>query len=206
MSEEISAAVPARPKQFVYSYPQASPCAALLIYCGGAGGFDLLTTTRAPHMGGGRCLSAGGFYEVKDMFNEAGKFREGHAELYREAFEELGEGFKEIIPYDNFCDRVEYLWDGMRRLGESYNVHNIIWKILSVTREELDAIMALPPTEEQVGKTIEHFRTNGDSHVPVSDQVVRARLADFHYDIEVEAAAMFFRKMEKINKSWDRDM
>ncbi|HEY8963751.1 MAG TPA: hypothetical protein VIN59_04730, partial [Alphaproteobacteria bacterium] len=177
---------------YTYDWPQASPCSNILIYTREGSILNLLTTQRTSKVGIGRALSAGGFNEVKDMFNEVGKISEGDAETYREMHEELGEAIKQIIPYEDFHERQEYVWDFMRRVRDTIGVESVITRSLEVSQAEMDAILALSSTEEQNGKVIERFdlaKTTEDS--------IRARLSDFHYAHEAEATVRWFKKLQK---------
>ena len=182
---------------YTYDYPQASPCSNIVIYTRSGNDVALLTTDRHPSVGAGRSISSGGFDEVKDVFHKAGQMQDGCADTYREMWEELGEALKTILPYDDFKSRVEYLWDGMVATPTHPIVHKIVTRMLEVTQDEMDAIMALPPTTEQVGKKLEHFALNPDPAVPVNTQIVEKALTGFKYPHEVEVAKMWFAKMER---------
>ena len=176
---------------YTYKWPMTAPCSAVLIYTRSGSELKLLTTQRHESVGAGRGLSAGGFYEVKDMFNAAGKMQDGRAETYREMFEELGEGIKQILPYDAFAARVRHLWDGMVASDDPAVIHNVTFRMLEVSATEMAAIMALPPTDEQTGKTLEIFQIDSST----DDELIARRLADFKYGHEVEAAKMWYARM-----------
>lgn len=178
---------------YTYKWPMAAPCSAILIYTRSGSELTLLTTHRAPAVGVGRCLSAGGFYEVKDMFNTVGKMQDGRAETYREMVEELGEEINTIIPYEVFAGRVRHLWDGMVTSHDPAIIYNGTFRTLEVSAAEMAAIMVLPPTEEQIGKTLEVFQIDSST----DDELIARRLADFKYGHEVEAAKMWYAQMAR---------
>lgn len=182
---------------YTYDYPQASPCSAIVIYTRSGNQVSMLTTVRDASVGEGRSLGAGGFDEVKNAFNRAGEMIDGREETYREMWEELGEGLKQIIPYADFAARVEYLWDGMIPNKKHPLVEKVVFRTLEVTQAEMDAIVALPPTSEQKGKKLETFTLNDDRSMPVNTQVVEQALTGFKYAHEVEAAKMWFARMER---------
>lgn len=182
---------------YTYDYPQASPCSAIVIYTRRGNEVFMLTTVRDASVGEGRSLGAGGFDEVKDAFNRAGEMIDGRQETYREMWEELGEGLKQIIPYESFKSRVQYLWDGLIPSKKHPLVEKVVFRTLEVTQAEMYAILSLPPTSEQKGKKLELFTINDDPNVPVNSQVVQQALIGFKYAHEVEAAKMWFEKLEE---------
>lgn len=177
---------------YQYEWPMAAPCSAILIYTRSGNEVRLLTTHRDASVGTGRSLSAGGFYEVKDMFNKTGKIQDGDAEIYREMVEELGEQIKTIIPYEDFEKRVTYVWDCMVTSPDPQIVHNVIFKALEISPAEMEKIMALPRTDEQTGKTIEKFMLNEKE----SAESVLARLADFKYPHEAQATVRWLQALK----------
>lgn len=177
---------------FTYDYAQASPCSNILIYTRSGYDVALLTQKRTAVVGTGRALSAGGFDEVKDMFNEYGKIQEGDAETYREMHEELGEEIKTIIPYDDYHERVAYVWDFSRRIRDTQFVEKVVTRSLEVTQGEMDAILALGNTSEQNGKVLEHFNLK-----QTTDGEIREQLKDFRYPHEVEGAVRWFHQMKR---------
>ncbi len=186
---------------YTYDFPQASPCSCVLIYTRDGNDVTLLTTVRDSSVGEGRSLSAGGFDEVKDAFNRAGEMIDGCEETYREMWEELGEDLKDIIPYADFKARVEYLWDGLIPNAKHPLVEKVVFRTLEVSQAEMDAIMALPSTSEQVGKKLERFTLNDDSSVPVNSQLVEKALTGFKYPQEVKAAKMWYEREEQAAKN-----
>lgn len=204
MSEGISAAADARAFKapFQYEYPQASPCGAVLIYCKtGHNKLSLITSVRSDfegaHKAGRRNQAAGGFYEVGEMFNQVSKVQDGDAELYREMMEELGEDIVDIISYEDFKKRREYLWDGMTRVGNTQFVHMQVHKTLEVTKDEFFKILALPPTEERAGFKVEAFEYEDNHYLAEKpEDYVRDRLKDFLYPVEVDMAVRWFKKIE----------
>lgn len=193
---------------YTYDYPQASPCSNVLIYTRSGNEVSMLVTERDPSVGAGRSLGAGGFDEVKgvlkavqDDFKKAGQMFDGVAETYREMWEELGEDIKTIIPYEDFKRRVEYLWDGLVPRKNYPLVEKVVMRTLEVTQDEMDAIMALPPTQEQIGKKLERFTLNDDGNVPANSQIVEQVLTGFKYPHEVEAAKMWFERQEQRAKA-----
>jgi len=192
-----SAATPAPTKKpvFCYEYPQASPCAALVGYTLKGNELSILTTFRAASVGSGRSLTAGGFYEVKDMFTVPDKLQDGDAELYREMHEELSDEIKTLIPYEDFAARSEYLWNGMRRIGTGGSVHAITQKSLRLSEREKDAILAMPDTSEQVGKKMETFLLGAYKDAAEAETAIRERLADFKYPVEVGGVVKLYNKL-----------
>ncbi len=194
---QVAAQSHAPTPKFCYDFPQGSPCANIILYTQDTDSkgtrLTIMTTIRAPHVGAGRALSAGGFYEVKDMFNEVGKVQNGLKELYRECYEELGEEFKTIIPYEDFERRAQYLWSGMHRIRDTQLVHNILSMTMQISHEEMDAIVALPDTEEQIGKVLETFTLEYDGST-TSEEAVMERFADFYHPMEKTVSAMFLAK------------
>lgn len=188
---------------YIYDWPQASPCSAVLIYCRTSRDtVTLLTSLRSRFEEDApvdkRNHASGGFYEVKDMFTEVSKVQDGDAELYREMTEELGKGIADIIPYDDFVKRRKYLWDGMARVRDTHIVHMQVHKTLEVTQAELDQILALPPTKERYGFKVEEFNLDeSDLNSGHPDSYVRERLADFLYPTEVDMAVKWYRDLEQ---------
>lgn len=200
MSEPLPGAGEPRPAAITYHYvfPQASPCGALLAYKQNGNALTLITTIRDASVGVGRSVTAGGFWEVKPMLAKpADTMQDGSAELYREFHEELGEGVKDIIPYEDFADRVEYLWDGMARKGVGLGVHAIVQKTLRLTDAEFDAIMATPETSEQRGKVAETFLLHAYNSAAAAEADIRARLSDFKYAEEVDAVVRWYNKKSR---------
>lgn len=184
---------------YTYEFPQASPCSNIQIYTRRGNTVRLLITDRAAIVGAGKSLSAGGFDEVKDAFGRAGEMIDGTEETYREMWEELGEGMKEIIPLDDFKRRVEYLWDGMVPKETYPLVEKVVMRALEVTEAEMSAIMALPSTEEQVGKMIEMFTLDSDKSLdaPSTDFTSLSEHFDaFKYPHEVTAAQILLQRLE----------
>ena len=187
---------------YTYDFPQASPCSVVLIYTRDDDKLTLLTTKRANIVGPGRSLSAGGFDEVKDTFDKlnnkfnvkAGELVDGLAETYREMHEELSEGFKAIISYEEFEKRAEYLWDGMVPTEEFPVVHKVVARTLEVSKAEMEAIMALPSTSEQIGKKLEHFDLNFEKDQKVDTSAIFNALTGFKYDHEVQLAAKWYKR------------
>jgi len=186
---------------YIYEFPQASPCSCIVIYTRNGNEVSMLSTVRDASVGVGRSLSAGGFDEVQNAFHRAGQMIDGIEETYREMWEELGIGLQQIIPYEDFKKRVEYLWDGLIPKEQHPLVEKVVFRTLEVTQEEMDAIMALPPTSEQKGKKLETFTLNDDRDVPVNSQIIGQVLTGFKYPHEVEAARMWFEKMEQKAKA-----
>lgn len=203
---------------FLYSFPQGSPCGALVGYKQGGNELTILTTRRAAHVGVGRSLAAGGFWEVGSMISrEIDAMQDGDAELYREAFEELGPDIKTLIPYEAFHARTEHVWDGMVRkpghslcarvpvseegepdykqieiLKEGILVHSVVQKALRFNDTEFDAILKLPPTDEQRGIEPESFLLNHYNSAAEAEMAIRTRLSDFKYKEEVDAVVRLY--------------
>ncbi|MEC7028784.1 MAG: hypothetical protein VXW91_03850 [Pseudomonadota bacterium] len=189
---------------YTYEWPQASPCSNIILYTLKGNQLRILVTDRDQSVGIGKSLSAGGFDEVKDAFHRAGEMIDGRAETYREMHEELGEGIKEILPYDDFKRRVYYLWDGLIANAKHPLVEKVVMRAMQVTEAEMSAIMALPSTSEQVGKEIKLFTLNDDPTRPVDTQIVDHMLTGFKYPHEIEAAKMLYERLESAVK--DRDL
>lgn len=199
MSEPSAGAAGRSPNSlpFSYLYPQGSPCGAIVGYTQKGDELTILTTFRAAHMGGGRSVMAGGFWEVKEMLSlPADSMRDGDVDLYREGYEELGEGFKEIIPYEDFHERTEHLWDGMARKN-GLGVHVVVQKAISLSDQEFVDIMNLPATDEQVGKKPETFLLRSFGSAADAEAHIRERLSDFRYREEVDAVVRLYRKKDK---------
>jgi len=186
---------------YTYEWPQTSPCSNIIIYTRDGNDVSILTTERDASVGTGRSLSAGGFDEVKDAFGRAGEMIDGVGETYREMWEELGEEIKTILPYEEFKKNVEYLWDGMVPNARHPLVEKVVFRAIKVTQEQMDAIMALPSTSEQIGKKIEHFTLNDDPDEPVNSQIIEQALTGFKYPHEVKSAQMWFEREEQDAKS-----
>lgn len=183
---------------FVYNFVQGSPCGALVGYKQTGDELTIMTTFRAAHMGGGRSLMAGGFWEPKEMLSLAPETaRDGDVDLYREGFEELGEDLKSLIPYENFHERTEYVWDGMVRKGNGLGVNVIVQKAIRLTDQEFTAIMEMPPTSEQVGKKAETFLLRSYNDAAAAEKDIRACLSDFKYPEEVAAVVRLYNKKNK---------
>ena len=110
---------------------------------------------------------------------------------------ELGEEIKTMIPYEQFVQRVEPIWEGMRRIGNSLGVHTVIQKSMRVSTHEMAAICALPDTTEQVGKKIESFLLGAFKNAAEAGAHIRERLSDFRYPIEVEAVVKLYDRLER---------
>jgi hypothetical protein len=182
---------------FTYDFPQASPCSNISLYTKNGNTVRLLITDRDASVGKGKSLSAGGFDEVKDAFGRAGEMIDGIEETYREMHEELGEEIKEIIPYEDFKARVQYLWDGMVPTSKHPLVEKVVMRYMEVSEAEMDAIMALPSTSEQVGKKLIELELNDDAQAASTDFT---SLSDdfngFKYPHEVVAAQMLLQRLE----------
>lgn len=195
-SEIPHAPISEKPK-FCYEYPQASPCGALILYTLDGDKLDVLTTQRAECVGTGRSVAAGGFWEVKHALAVPDITIDGSEELYREFHEELGEEIKTIIPYEQFLQRVEPIWDGMRHIGNGLGVHAITQKSMRVSVSEMAAICALPDTAEQVGKKIESFLLGAFNNAAEAATHIRERLHDFRYPVEVEGVVKLYDRLER---------
>lgn len=183
---------------FMYQYVQGSPCGALVGYTQHGDELTIMTTFRAAHMGGGRSLMAGGFWEpVKMLPLPPETTRDGDVELYREGFEELGEDMKTLIPYEAFHDRAEHVWDGMVRKGTGLGVHVVVQKSIELTDQEFVAIMNMPPTDEQIGKKPETFLLRSFQSAADAESHIRDRLSDFKYPEEVDAVVRLYNKKNK---------
>ena len=179
---------------YVYDFPQASPCGAVLIYSVDDTHVHMLTTKRAQKMGGKRSLSAGGFYEVIEMLPmKDGEFRDGRIDIYREMIEELGEEMKDIIPEDVFLKNASYICDLMIR-GHGNTVRHATTHGLQVSKDVLDKILQLSNTEEQVGKVIETLPLSADK---TPQETIAERLHDFQYNEEVFAAKRWYANLVK---------
>lgn len=239
------------PIAFAYAYPQASPCGGIVAYKEDGDALSIITTYRADHMGGGRSLAAGGFWEVGSMLSKPPEtVQDGDAELYREGHEELSDEIKTLISYDDFHKRTEHIWDGMVRKGQmpprgtvteakpipkrnaalydniyedlgddlravltpeqfagladlvwnrmvykdGIGVNAVVQKAIRLSDAEFDAILAMPNTEEQVGKKVETFLTRHYNSAADAEADIRTRLADFKYPEEVNAVVRWYNK------------
>ena len=183
---------------YTYAFAQASPCRAVLGYEIKDNILNLLTTFCDASVGGGRSNMAGGFDEIgKFLQGPPDAVMDGDEELYRECKEELGDEFEKIIPYADFHERVEHLWDGKRRVGGSQIVHDITQKALRFKDGELDAILALPRTEERVGFKVESFLLGSFTDAADAEEKVRERLSDYRHSVEVDGAVRLVQKVMK---------
>lgn len=161
---------------YTYSFPCAFACGGTLLYTEPRRNpvhVNLLVTVRGSQSDEGTVLAGaglegftGGFYKVAEMLNQpAGTLREGDYDRYREVVEELGEAAMErILPYAEYLKRAEYVWDGMTSKGGGI-VHSAVFKAVKLTEAEMEAAMALPPTNETVGKRLLSFTR----HMPHPD-------------------------------------
>lgn len=180
----------------VYDFPQAASCGAVILYTKNGNTLRLLTTKRAEAMGGGRSLSAGGFYEVKEMFNApVGQVRDGKKDVYREMYEELGEEIKALIPYSAFEKRGEFISEGLVNKGNGF-VNRPAWYALKITEKQMEKVIALSQTNEQVGKVIEEFEITKSP----KDGYIQDRLSDFLNPEEIYAAQKWYTKMNQKHK------
>ncbi len=183
---------------YSYEFAQASPCRAVVGYTLQGNKFDLLTTFCDASVDGGRSNMAGGFDEIgKFLQQPANTIMDGDEELYRECKEELGDEFENIIPYADFHERVEALWDGKRRVGDSQIVHAITQKSLRLTQQEMDAIAALPSTAERIGFKVESFMLDSFNGAADAEAQVRDRLSDYRHKVEQDAAVRLVKQIMK---------
>lgn len=184
------------PPMFTYHFPQGSPCGAVFAYKKEGDAVTLITTVRATHVGPGRSATAGGFWEVGSMLpKDVDTMQDGTAEIYREMHEELGEDIKTILPYDVFASRVEHLWDGMIRKRGNI-VHAVTQKMIELTPDEFDKIIALPKTDEQRGIKCETFLTRHYKDAAEAERDVQKRLSDFRNADELAGAVRWFQKLD----------
>jgi hypothetical protein len=118
--------------------------------------FRALLAMRSSTVGSGFGITGGGFVENGEIFlkQKPGFIIETAAEAWRETNEE-NPGFEEIIPLDNFLNRVQSISTLHVRVDDENGVHGTNFYAITVTDAEWEAIAALGGSDEREGALIE---------------------------------------------------
>ena len=117
--------------------------------------FRALLSTRAASVGLGLGITGGGFVEIAEIFSQKhGYIIDTAEEAWREATEENVD-FEKLFPLDEYLERVQSVSTMHVRVNDVNGVHGTNFYALTVTDEEWEKALALPPGDERFGPLME---------------------------------------------------